>query len=404
MPQQTSNQKTFLCISCEYKGLDFIRTCHKLGHRVFLVTAEKTRDMGWPFECIADTFYMPDEDGRIWDMNTLIQGTAFLMRGNHIDRVIALDDYDVNKVAWLREEFRLPGMGQTTARHFYDKLAMRMQAADANIPVPAFSALFEDAEVDRFLNEIPAPWLVKPRSDAGALGIRKLHSKEEALNHIASLRDNRYKYLIESFEPGNVYHVDCLTFEDKALFTRCSGYRKPPFEVAHGGGIFSSATLELSDEENGRLIEINKKVLSAFGMRHGASHTEYIKSHSDGKFYFLETSARVGGAHLADMVEAASGVSLWSEWAKIEIALMEGKKYKAPKDSGLMAGIIVSLSHEEKPDYASYAHPSLAWTLSKDFHVGLIYRNDKLDEVHSLLDGAGERIKAELHASMPLKE
>jgi biotin carboxylase len=50
-------------------------------------------------------------------------------------------------------------------------------------------------------------------------------------------------------------------------------------------------------------------------LKHGAAHTEFIKCNEDGKIYFLETSSRVGGAHIAEMVEAASGINLWGEWA-----------------------------------------------------------------------------------------
>jgi hypothetical protein len=28
----------------------------------------------------------------------------------------------------------------------------------------------------------------------------------------------------------------------------------------------------------------------------------------------------LGGAHISDLIEAASGTNLWSEWAKLEIA------------------------------------------------------------------------------------
>ena len=64
---------------------------------------------------------------------------------------------------------------------------------------------------------------------------------------------------------------------------------------------------------------MNARVLESFGMQRGVSHTEFIRAH-DGEIYFLETSARVGGAYIVDVVEAATGINLWREWAKIEIA------------------------------------------------------------------------------------
>jgi nitrous oxide reductase accessory protein NosL len=49
-----------------------------------------------------------------------------------------LDDFDVEKAATLREHLRIGGMGETTARYFRDKLAMRMKAREAGINVPDF--------------------------------------------------------------------------------------------------------------------------------------------------------------------------------------------------------------------------------------------------------------------------
>ena len=64
----------------------------------------------------------------------------------------------------------------------------------------------------------------------------------------------------------------------------------------------------------------NALVLSALGLVRGVSHTEFIVGHEDGRVYFLETSARVGGAHIADLIQSATGINMWAEWAKVEIA------------------------------------------------------------------------------------
>ena len=60
--------------------------------------------------------------------------------------------------------------------------------------------------------------------------------------------------------------------------------------------------------------------MKAFGLVRGVSHSEFIRGRDDGKLYFLETSARVGGAHIVDLIEAATGINMWAEWAKVEIA------------------------------------------------------------------------------------
>jgi hypothetical protein len=53
-------------------------------------------------------------------------------------------------------------------------------------------------------------------------------------------------------------------------------------EVAHGGGVFRSMTVEVGSEEDLALKEMNEQVLKAFGMKFSASHTEFIRDHATG--------------------------------------------------------------------------------------------------------------------------
>jgi biotin carboxylase len=130
--------------------------------------------------------------------------------------------------------------------------------------------------------------------------------------------------------------VDSLVYQGEVIFSKVSRYLDTPFDVAHGGGIFRSCTLELESEDDIKLKELNAMVQKEFGMQHSASHTEFIKSHETGEFYFLETSARVGGANLAEMVEASSGINLWREWAHIEMAVATNEPISCHRYNGNM--------------------------------------------------------------------
>ncbi len=392
---------TFLCVSSYFKGEDFLRACKAEGNKVYLVTADKLRNEPWPWESIDEVFYMPEIDSSEWNMDNLIKSIAYRMRNEHFDRFVALDDFDVEKVARLREQFRVPGMGDTTSRYFRDKLAMRVKAKSEGIPVPDFTPLFNDAEVEAFSQAVPAPWMIKPRSEASAVGIRKIHNKEQLWEELNQLGDDRHKYLLEKFAPGTVYHVDAVTYEGKVVFSRVSRYLATPFEVAHGGGVFRSHTCAFDDPANKALTTLNNKLLKVFGMQYSASHSEFIESNETGEFLFLETSSRVGGANLAEMVEAASGVNLWAEWARVETAMVAGTSYKAPKDRKEHAGIVISLSRNEHADTSSFQDPELVWRMKKKWHIGFIVNSKNVNRVLELLDTYAERIKDEFHASAP---
>lgn len=392
---------TFLCIASYFKGAEFLRQAKKEGAKVILLTDKKLEHADWPREFIDEVIMMDSEELGVWNMEHLISGLAYKMRTEKIDRIVAMDDFDVEKAAELREHFRIPGMGQTTYRYFRDKLAMRMKAQEEGISVPAFSSLFNDAEIHEYTQNVPAPWMVKPRGEASAAGIKKVNSTEELWQVLERLGDARHTFLIEKFTPGVVYHVDAVTTDGKIVFARGSEYLDTPMEVAHGGGIFRTVTVPYNSKDDKGLKSAHKKLMKAFGMNYSASHSEFIKSNEDGKFYFLETASRVGGAHIAEQLEASSGMNIWAEWAKLEIAKANNTTYKFPKVENLYAGLIVSLARDKHPDMSSFNDPEVYWNISKEYHIGFIVKSDSRERVLELLDNYAQRIAKDFHASLP---
>ncbi|WP_149239984.1 ATPase [Dyadobacter sp. 32] len=392
---------TFLCISTYFKGNDFLKACKEEGNTVYLVTNKKLETKPWVRDHIDEFFYVEENEAGEYDMNQIINGLAYVMRTRPVDRVVALDDFDVEKATHLREYFRIPGMGQTTGRYFRDKLAMRTKAAESGILVPGFSALFNDEAINAFIEKYPGPWMIKPRSEASATGIKKMHNAAELWQTILDLGDKRHAYLVEQFKPGDVYHVDSISYNSRVIFSWNSKYLAPPFDVAHGGGIFRSVTVPFDSSEEHALETLAVDVLKAFGLRHSASHTEVIRCHDDGKYYFLETSSRVGGANLSEMVEASSGINLWKEWAKMETAEAKGENYKLPPVRKDYSGIIISLARQEWPDLSVFNDPEIVWQMDEPYHVGLVVRSPSRERIIEILDNYAAIIQRDFHASAP---
>ncbi|WP_267402872.1 MULTISPECIES: ATPase [unclassified Chryseobacterium] len=396
-------KKTIVCISCYYKGYDFMDEMKQLGNKIILVTSENLKEKDWPWHAIDEVFYMPEVKPSVWNLDHLIQGFSFLMQTRKVDAVIALDDYDVEKAALIRESFRIPGMGQTTHRYFRDKLAMRQKAKSSGINVPEFTAVFNNDEVNDFVEKVPAPWVLKPRSEASASGIKKLTSKYDLWEALNALGEERHLFLLESFKPGDVYHVDSLTFNKEIVFTSASKYLAPPMQVSHEGGVFRTKTLGRYSDEFKALEDANEKVLSNFGLMNGATHTEFIRSKEDGKYYFLETSSRVGGAHIPDLVEASSNINIWREWAKIEDALLRGNNYEISKPTEYYSGLIIALIKDKEPNYSEFESEEVVKFLPIDYHVGIVYKSNDSTVVQEKLDKAAEKIHAEMLNILPPK-
>ena len=398
---------TFFCISCYFKGGLFLKACKEAGNTVYLLTMQKLEHEAWPREAIDEMLFMETDSNDPANLGNLAKGFAWFAKDRQIDRIVALDDFDVEKAAYLREEFRIPGMGQTTARFFRDKLAMRVRARDAGVPVPRFSDLFNNQRLADFANNIEYPCLVKPRGEASATGITKVHSAEQLWQVVHELGDKRHAYLVEQFRPGDVFHVDAISVDGELEFCQVSRYLDTPFEVAHGGGIFRSVSVPYDHVDAQMLRAMTAKVMEAFHMQFSASHTEWIRLPS-GDFVFLETASRVGGAHVAEMVEAATGISLWAEWARLETAMAHGQLkqhgYRVPERRYGQAGIIVSLSRYERPDMSPFNDPEVVWRMDKKQHVGVIVASDSADRVRALLDKYADTIARDYHASAPAPE
>lgn len=389
---------TVLCISSYEKGFDFMKQAKEEGSRVLLLTSQSLNDAPWPKESIDEIFYMPDVK-KEWNIDHMINAVSFLARREQIDRIVALDDFDVEKAARLREHLRVPGMGETTARYFRDKLAMRMKAEEEGINVPPFVHILNYDKIKKYISEIEPPYVLKPRMQAGAIGIKKIKNESELWNNLEILGDRQSFFLLEKFIPGNIYHVDSIIVNKEVLFSVASQYGLPPMEVAHEGRVFSSRTMKRGTKDERKLISMNDHLLKSLGLLKGVSHSEFIKD-ADGKFYFLETSARVGGANLADLVYYATGVNLWKEWAKLEL----NDKYRIPKAKNEYAAILQSLAKQEWPDMNSFNDPEVAWRLKKKYHAGLIITSPSYERIDELIKIYTERFYNEFFASAPVPE
>ena len=393
---------TILCIASYEKGAEFMRECKCQGCRVLLLTSESIAKADWPRKSIDEIFLIPDNNKK-WNLEDVIKGVSYLARTETIDRIVPLDDFDLETAAALREHLRVPGMGDTATRYFRDKLAMRVRASEAGIPVPNFIHVLNYEKLSEYMSKVSPPWLLKPRFEASATGIQKLYTPDEFWTAIERLGDRQSFFLLEQYIPGDIFHVDSIVSEKEVLFSAAHKYGSPPLNVAHEGGVFTTKTVLRESDDEHALFSLNREVLHAKQLVRGVSHTEFIKAASDGRFYFLETAARVGGANIVELIEAATGVNLWAEWAKIEIARGE-RPYHLPPLRNDYAGLIVSLARQKHPDTSAYTDPEIVWRMNKEYHAGLIVRSQDPARISNLLDEYTRRFYTDFFATQPAPE
>ena len=390
---------TILCVSSYEKGQEFLRTCKSLGCTVFLLTTEKLRNADWPRDVIDEMFFMPEE----LPLADLIHAVSYAARTRHIDRVVALDEFDMENVAALREHLRLPGIGLTTIRYFRDKLAMRQQARESGILVPEFIPILNYDDLREFMGYVAGPWLLKPRSQASGIGMKKIHSPEELWPWLDQLADRQSEYLLEQFIPGSVFHVDGIASDRAVVFAEAHAYGAPPLDVSHQGGVFTTRTMARDSADAVALKEIHVKLIQGLGLVRGVTHAEFLRADNDNRFYFLEVAARVGGAYISNVVETATGVNLWREWAHLEVTA--GKMpYQLPEAREDYAGVIVSLARQQEPDTSGYTDPEIVERIKRFHHAGLVLKSSSPERIDQLLASYSQRFAQDFLASQPVPD
>ena len=405
-----SKAPTIICVASFFKGNDFIRECKRLGAAVVLLTREKLLDADWARESLDDLIAIP---GKTSVQSYLLAATC-VARQRRVLRVVALEEYDIVTAAQIREHLCVSGMGTTTARCFQDKLAMRRKANENAIPQPKFVPLVNYEVLDEFMKQTSSPWMLKPRTGASSMGIKRIHDPDAVWRAITDLdarelfHERSAFHLLEQFIPGDVYHVDSLVAGSRVLFASVERYGAPPFEVSHFGGVPISYSVKHGSQEQRALLALNKKLLKGFGFEQGVTHAEFIRpadlaQHESDQFIFLEVAARVGGAYTAETIEAATGINLWREWARIELATPE-RPYILPPVRKEYAGIAVSLARQENPCTCRYDDPDIVYRVRKPWHVGLIVRSPDQGRVISLLTEYARRFSEDFTAVAPAEE
>lgn len=398
-------EKHIVCIASFFKGNDFFEQCHEAGWLVTLVTRRGLLGEQWAWTSLSEVKTVPDNSVA----DDYVRAVTNIAGTGKIDRIVGVDEFDVLTAAQAREHLQIEGISNSYALRFRDKLRMRRLAEKVGLPCPEFTGVFNPSEINAFLDRVPAPWVVKPRTEVNAFGIRKCETKDEVWQTLKEFdrrntwRDHPSQFLIEKFVEGRVFHVDSVVADGKISVCGASVYGETPMKVSHGGGVFTTSVLPHNSSETKELEKLNKKLLKGFEYERGIAHAEFLQSAETGKFYFLEVGARVGGAYIADVLEQACGFNLWREWAKIEMEDDENP-YKLPKCRKEYAGIALALSKHEKPDTSHYTDAEIVRRVSKSNHVGLIFCSRQHARIGELLEIYTERITDDFLTTAPTKQ
>ncbi len=322
-----SGGETVLCISTSEQGQALLSELARLDCRVVLLIIDKLRDLDWPRDNLADLHTMPGG----MTLEQIIHTVAYLARSHRFARIFALDGSSMETAAVLREHLRIPGMGITTTHSFRDRLAMRMKAAHLGMRVPAFTSIVNYDNLRAYMENVPAPWLLTPRSEAFVGPIQQIHDSEQVWRALEELGDRQSYFFLEQYVAGDFFHVDSITAEGQVVFAAVHPSSGASTGDAQESDVLHARPVLRNSAEEEDLKRSNAKLLAKLGLVRGVARSEFIRSHGTGEFYFLETSASVGDTSTVRKIEQAHDLNLWVEWARLEVAAMRGQPYALPK-------------------------------------------------------------------------
>jgi biotin carboxylase len=385
----------FLCLASYETGHDFLRQCAEMGVKVTLLTLDKLRDAAWPRELLEELATMPAGLNREQILNTV----SWMARARRFDRVVALHEADLETAAQIREHMRVPGMGTTTAGCYRDKLAQRVIARAFGCPVPEFCRILNYDEIRDYMERFPGPWLLKPRWDASSAAGRRIEDTEQLWRALDELGDAQSRFILEKFVRGDVLHVDSIVSESEVVLSIVLQSRVFPHQLPGTDEIFTICTVDRDSRDAKELTVLNRALAPSLGMMRGVTHAKFLRSHADGSYYFLEIGARVGGAFVDKVVEAATGVNLWLEWARLEVSNLRQTTYVAPDSRDGYAGGVVCASQGTGPDLDAFADPAIVARIRRGHRTGLIVWAAGQGGVQNLLDDYTAQFEVELAAS-----
>ena len=341
---------TILCIATYFKGDAYLRECRRLGCTVLLLTSDSLAGAAWPRDAIDEIHSIPRDAVRRRHPAPRRRDRA---ASTAIERIAALDDFDVETAAMLREHLQVPGIGRTVASGFRDKLAMRIRARALGIPVPEFSPVFNDQALDDFTGRVAGAVGAQAAIVRGGDRHQEGREPRRALARARSGGRPAVRRRPRTVRAGRRVSRRLDRLGRRGRVRRCvqvrpaaDGDRAPGWPVHHApaAGRFDEGRCAARAEPPaaGRAGAAARRL----------AHRVHPRCRQTAPTCFSKRPRASAAPSSSTPSRRRPGINLWREWAKIDIAGERGD-YAVPPHRRDYAGIVLSLARQEEPDMSA---------------------------------------------------
>jgi len=271
------------------------------GHKVYVVDPHKDS----PGVIIADGHIMAD----VRD-NNLAEKLQSQSPINDWEFVISdQSDVAMPNVATISKLLGLPGNSLNSVELFTNKFRMREFADSIGVPIPRFAKAENINDIQKFIQKIKKPSIIKPADSQSSRGIVKLELNNnldlnETYNECKTHSKLNY-ILIEEFFNGIEITVE--GFCSNGIHKSIAFSRKNHFRV----GIASELNYPADIPETilNEVSRVNDLFVEKSGLSFGITHSEYLVDLTSGQFIMVEIACRGGGSLISSNI--APWVSGW---------------------------------------------------------------------------------------------
>ncbi len=299
----------------QQESITAILSAKELGYEVILLTNKKTLP-DYIKKIVAHISYV-----NTYDISSSIKLLKKLAGKYHIEAVPSWTESDIELVARINHELKLPGLSIEAAGSARNKFLMKVALNQFSNLLPKFKRVSTYAEFVKAVEEIGFPAIIKPTGASGSKGIFELHSKDDLKLAFAKLKriarpefDPIFKqygaeFIVEEFITGPEFSVEGLVFNNTVHIVGITDkWTTDSFHLEYQH-IFPS---KFSKNIQNNIKEKSTTIIKALGFNNCAFHLE-AKYTPDG-FRFIEVAARPGGDYITSfLVPLSTGINLYSQ-------------------------------------------------------------------------------------------
>jgi D-aspartate ligase len=271
------------------QSLPLIKAFHKLGCHVAVLCSSKL-DVGYASRYTDEKILgVCDRE----DMKATLEQVRKLLKTGNYDVVVPSVDFSAALLSENKIEFTQYAKVVSNDWDVYqiagDKVQTMAICMDKGIPCPY--TVLDVTTIEQVLNsDIKYPIVVKPRVGYGAIGFRKIDSKEELKNLFTDELDPSV-YVFQEFIPQTDLQYECAMFVDNDNQVKTSlVFSKNRWFPVNGGSSTLNITVERPD-----IIESCSRLLKAINWR-GAADIDLIQDPRDNTAKIMEINPRVSGS------------------------------------------------------------------------------------------------------------